>query len=235
MFLQDHPSNRMTPELLTSRWGRVVHVLSKYLFFAVACWRWRLRVVGWQHLPQQSDGPLMMVCNHSSEWDILVLGGIFRNRYISFMAKEELFKKPFGHWYFLTVGTFAVNRKKAEVSSIRSAKTVLNQPGCTLVIFPEGTRQSGGTVRQVKQGAAMIAAMNKVPVLPMGIHYDAASNQAVIVLEPVIPAGDSVEYYGEHIPQGMANALEKAKALGLPASAGQSGASKADFSAGSSS
>jgi len=73
------------------------------------------------------------------------------------------------------MGGFAVRRGSADRGALRQCADVL-AGGEPLVIFPEGTRQSGPKVAELQEGAAYLAARAGVPIVPVGI---AGSEQAI--------------------------------------------------------
>jgi 1-acyl-sn-glycerol-3-phosphate acyltransferase len=61
-----------------------------------------------------------------------------------------------------------VNRGTADRDALRRCIEVV-EGGEPLVIFPEGTRQSGPIVQPLFEGAAYVAARTGVPIVPVGI------------------------------------------------------------------
>ncbi len=71
-------------------------------------------------------------------------------------------------WFITALGAFPVRRGSADREALRVCQEVLEQ-GEPLVMFPEGTRQSGPVVEKVFDGPAYLAARMKVPIIPVGI------------------------------------------------------------------
>ena len=94
-----------------------------------------LRISGPRKLP---EGPVVVVSNHISNWDVLTLGRVF-DRQICFMAKKELFKNPLLRRIVEGLGAFPVDRGSADVSAIRRSLELLSAGG-VVGIFPQGTR-----------------------------------------------------------------------------------------------
>jgi len=88
------------------------------------------------------------------------------------MAKEELFHVPILSQLIQTLGAFAVNREKLEISTIKSAKNILSKTKWLLGIFPEGTRVRGNIVGKINPGFAYLAKTTNSKVLPVGIAYN---------------------------------------------------------------
>jgi 1-acyl-sn-glycerol-3-phosphate acyltransferase len=112
-------------------------------------------------------GGVVVVSNHLSMLDPLLLGVLFP-RQLHFMAKEELFRfKPLG-WYLRRGGTFAVRRGETDRRAIRQAEALLHA-GEVVMIFPEGHRSESGGVAAARAGAIMLAARTDCPLLPVAI------------------------------------------------------------------
>ncbi len=66
------------------------------------------------------------------------------------------------------LGAFPVHRGSADRDALKACTEIV-AGGSPLVMFPEGTRQSGPTVQQLFDGTAYVAAKARVPIVPMGI------------------------------------------------------------------
>jgi 1-acyl-sn-glycerol-3-phosphate acyltransferase len=122
-------------------------------------------VTGRQYEPLR--GPVIVVSNHLSDLDPLVIGSALR-RPVSYMAKEELFKPPLLRWWITACGAFPVRRGEPDRRAFRTALEILRKGG-VLVMFPEGTRGHDRTLRPPEPGAAMLALRTGAPLLPLAI------------------------------------------------------------------
>jgi 1-acyl-sn-glycerol-3-phosphate acyltransferase len=122
-------------------------------------------VAGRQHEPRV--GPVIVVSNHLSDLDPLVVGSALR-RPTWFMAKEELFKPPLLRWWVTACGAFPVRRGEPDRRAFRTALEILRRGG-VLVMFPEGTRGRDRTLRPPEPGAAMLALRSGAPILPVAV------------------------------------------------------------------
>lgn len=125
--------------------------------------RWEVR--GAENLP--ASGGLVLVANHLSYWDPVVVGCVF-NRPVHFMAKWELFKIPLLGSAIRILGAFPVRRDKSDRNAIRTAIRLL-QEGRVVGVFPEGTRSHTGDLLKPHLGAAMLASRAGVPILPVAV------------------------------------------------------------------
>ena len=114
------------------------------------------------------DGPVIIVANHLSNYDIPLMGLVFYPRRLSFVAKEELFRSSFLSALFTHLGSFPVHRGKADRTALKKARVMIEQ-GWTLVIFPEGTRSQTRQLIRAHEGTALIAHQTCNKILPVGI------------------------------------------------------------------
>lgn len=137
------------------RWG-VIHSLGPLL-------RWRIE--GLEHVPE--SGAVIVVSNHLANADPLLLAAAFP-RALHFMAKKEAFEVPIIPHVIRRVGTFPVDRGKADRRAIRRAEATLAQ-GVAVGMFPEGTRSATRALSRAYPGAALLALRTGAPVLPVAI------------------------------------------------------------------
>jgi 1-acyl-sn-glycerol-3-phosphate acyltransferase len=143
---------------------------------------WRLSVEGVEHVP--AEGPFVVAPVHRSNIDTLVVAAVTRRR-LRFMGKDSLWKfAPMGK-VLSALGGFPVHRGTADREALRRCIEVLRD-GEPLVIFPEGTRQSGPQVQPLFEGAAYVAARTGVPIVPVGIGgSEAAMPKGSKLIRPV--------------------------------------------------
>jgi 1-acyl-sn-glycerol-3-phosphate acyltransferase len=108
----------------------------------------------------------VMVCNHQSLLDILVLYRLFVH--YKWVSKSELFKIPVMGWNMRINQYIAVDRasRKGHIHMLKQCEKTL-QEGSSIMIFPEGTRSSDGTIHTFKDGAFKVAKTSKVDILPI--------------------------------------------------------------------
>ena len=120
------------------------------------------KVVGRENVPK--EGAFIFVSNHSSYFDPILLGtSIHRSLY--YMARENLFWKPFFAWIMRQVHAFPVKRDSGDLGALKQAIAILKD-GKPLVMFPEGTRSKDKRLRGAKPGVGFIAAKAGVPIVP---------------------------------------------------------------------
>jgi 1-acyl-sn-glycerol-3-phosphate acyltransferase len=131
---------------------------------------WGARVEsGDEHIPR--SGPFILVANHCSNVDPLILGwavGNRTNRLIHFMAKAEMRRWPILGWLASQSGVFFVRRGEADRAAQRFSLEALAD-GRPIALHPEGTRSRDGRLRAGRSGAALLAMRSGAPLLPAGI------------------------------------------------------------------
>jgi 1-acyl-sn-glycerol-3-phosphate acyltransferase len=125
----------------------------------------RVHAEGVGNMP--AAGGVVVVSNHLTMLDPLLLGVLFP-RQLHFMAKEELYAfKPLGAWLRWS-GTFPVRRGVVDRKALREAEDLL-RAGEVVMIFPEGHRSATTGAQAARAGAALLAGRVDVPILPVGI------------------------------------------------------------------
>lgn len=125
-----------------------------------------MKVVGLENVPR--EGPVILAPIHVSNFDPPVVS-CASPRAVNFMAKEELFSPKWMGKLITSLGAFPVKRGAGDTSAVKIAIERL-QEGCTLILFPEGTRGDAKTLGQIQSGVAMIAKRSGAKVIPVGIY-----------------------------------------------------------------
>ena len=125
---------------------------------------WRQTVEGGENVP---EGPFILAPVHRSNIDTPLVAAVTKRR-LRYMGKETVWKYRFPGWVLTALGGFPVHRGHADREALRRCLEVL-RGGEPLVLFPEGTRQSGPVVQPLFEGAAYLATRTGVPVVPVGI------------------------------------------------------------------
>lgn len=145
------------------RLGRIVVAIVRPIAFVL----FPYKMIGKENIPQ-TDGPMIVCCNHISMIDPVYMLLAFR-RPIFFMAKDELFKNPVLAFIFKHLfGVFPVNRGHGDTGAVATSLSILEN-GQLLGIFPEGTRSKTGKLGPAKSGTVLIAAKAQVPIYPCAI------------------------------------------------------------------
>jgi 1-acyl-sn-glycerol-3-phosphate acyltransferase len=148
----------------------------------------RMRRRGTEHLPL--DAPLLIVCNHVSVADPIVLMAAARPRRTCMMTKSELFKYRPVAFILRLVKAFPVRRGQADIGAIRHALRLLADGEC-LVVFPEGHVSRTGHMRRGHPGAGFFALRPGVVTIP-AVAWDTQlfRGPARVVFGPPIDMSD---------------------------------------------
>jgi len=133
------------------------------IFYVLA--RLFMRLFGWRVDGRLPDLPKFVLIGapHTSNWDfVLFLGVIFTLRAnVKFMGKAELFRSPFG-WFFYYCGGVPVDRKKSTGLVEQMVEACSKSDRFILTIAPEGTRHH---VTEWKRGFYHIATGAGIPIV----------------------------------------------------------------------
>ncbi len=165
---QDAPSRRGEPSREESsdrsRLRRYWYRLVQWFFSTILAATYGLRATGRNNIPGR--GPLLLVSNHLSHLDVLVLG-ILLQRPLNYVARSTLFFFPLG-LFIRSLGAFPIQRDGIGAQGLKETFRRLKMGGI-VTLFPEGTRTTDGELGELKSGIALLATKAKVAIVPAGI------------------------------------------------------------------
>jgi 1-acyl-sn-glycerol-3-phosphate acyltransferase len=129
----------------------------------------RLKVDGRENLPRKP--PFVLVSNHSSHLDALVLGGLLPlrmcDRVFPVAAGDVFFETPAISWLAATfLNALPLWRKNCGSHALATLRERLLAEPCAYILFPEGTRSRDGKLQPFKSGLGMVVAGTPAPVVP---------------------------------------------------------------------
>ncbi len=131
---------------------------------------YRLKVKGDEHLP--TDGAAILVCNHVSFVDAVILG-VCSPRPMVFLMDHRIFKSKVLGWFFRAVKAIPIAPQKEDPAAYEQAfvraREVLAH-GDLLCLFPEGAITRDGKMAPFKPGILKILETHPVPVVPAALH-----------------------------------------------------------------
>ncbi len=131
---------------------------------------YRVHKVDLEKIPH--DGPLVLVCNHVSFVDALVLIGSIR-RPIRFVMYYKIFQIPVLSFIFKTANAIPIAGAKEDSSLMMKAfnqvSDALNDDE-VVCIFPEGKITEDGEMNEFKAGVSRILERDPVPVVPLALR-----------------------------------------------------------------
>jgi 1-acyl-sn-glycerol-3-phosphate acyltransferase len=143
--------------------------LMRFLAWVLISIVYRIRPTGTEHIPEQ--GPAVVVCNHVSYMDPIILGGSIR-RPLRFVMYYRIFEIP-------VLRAFFRNARAIPIASAREDESLMNEAfdqidaelaaGNLVCIFPEGGLTPDGAVQHFRPGIEKIIARRPVPVVPVAL------------------------------------------------------------------
>ncbi|MFO1423943.1 MAG: MFS transporter [Candidatus Competibacteraceae bacterium] len=148
----------------------VPEFLMRFIVWMLVNVVYRLKTRGLEHIP--AEGPAVVVCNHVSYMDALVVIGCCR-RPIRFVMDHQIFKIPVLNFVFRTAGTIPIapareNPEILERAYDRVARYL--EEGEVVGIFPEGRLTADGEIGPFKAGIEQIIQRTPAPVVPMALR-----------------------------------------------------------------
>jgi 1-acyl-sn-glycerol-3-phosphate acyltransferase len=123
----------------------------------------RIKIEGRENVPH---GGCLIVSNHVSYMDPTTVGWAVE-REIFYLGRKTLFRPPFLNWFLPICNVKPIDRE-GDSSGLRKIIRMLRS-GDAVLLFPEGTRSSDGTIQAAEPGAGFVAVKSGVPVLPVRV------------------------------------------------------------------
>lgn len=132
------------------------------------------------------DAPYIVISNHQSLIDPLVVGAPIKRYEATYLGKKEIMKNRFMRWLVTKLHMIPVDRGHADMEAMRACMKTLKGGGI-LIIFPEGTRKREGVMEHIESGVSLIALRGGVPLVPMYVKgkYAPFHRVRVYVGEPI--------------------------------------------------
>jgi 1-acyl-sn-glycerol-3-phosphate acyltransferase len=127
--------------------------LARRIFQSMLFTLGRMEVRNRQAVPMH--GPLILVSNHESYMDPVVVGCATPRTPVRFMARDTLWHNYWIRIFNNAVGTFPVKRGGADRSAWRRFEELVGS-GAQVCFFPEGTRSPNGQLQPPNPGAGML-------------------------------------------------------------------------------
>ncbi len=174
--------------------GRALYELLRVLISVLSHLYFRLQVEGREHVPK--EGPFVLAPVHRSNLDFALASTVTR-RQVRFMTKASIFKYKLLGRIILSMGSYPVERGKADREALTRTIDVL-KAGHGTVLFPEGTRKTGPVVEDLFEGPCYVASRSGAPIIPVGIggseramgkgvHFPRPRKIRIVVGPPIYP------------------------------------------------
>ena len=146
--------------------------LMRFLSWVMVRTLYRLRLHGIEkHIPD--EGPALIVCNHVSFLDALILSASIP-RPIRFVMYYKIFNVPVMRWIFRTGKAIPIAGAKENPEVMRRAFEEIDAAladGQLVGIFPEGALTRDGEIAPFKGGVERVLERRPVPVVPMALKH----------------------------------------------------------------
>jgi 1-acyl-sn-glycerol-3-phosphate acyltransferase len=118
------------------------------------------------------EGPAVLVCNHVSYVDALIIAGCIR-RPVRFVMYYKIYNLPILHFIFKTAKAIPIAGKYEDEALLNTAFDDIDRAideGDLVCIFPEGRLTTDGKMRAFRDGVEKIVERTAVPVIPMALQ-----------------------------------------------------------------
>jgi acyl-[acyl-carrier-protein]-phospholipid O-acyltransferase/long-chain-fatty-acid--[acyl-carrier-protein] ligase len=127
---------------------------------------YRIRIDGLAHVPRR--GPALLVCNHLSHVDGLIVGASLQ-RFVRFMVYRPIYEMPLLNPLLRFMHAIPVSPQRADVkASLARARAEL-EAGHVVCIFAEGAISRTGNILPFRRGFERIVEGLDVPVIPVNL------------------------------------------------------------------
>ena len=148
----------------------VPEFLMRFLSWMLMKAMYRLRVHGIENIPD--DGPALLVCNHVSYLDALLIAGAVP-RPARFVMYYRIFNTPGAGWVFRAARAIPIAGAREDAALMEKAFADVDAAlaaGELVCIFPEGALTKDGEIAPFKTGVERILANRPVPVIPLALR-----------------------------------------------------------------
>ncbi|MEY2151365.1 MFS transporter [Rhodanobacter sp. 115] len=148
----------------------VPEFIMRFITWVLVNTLYRVRAEGGQNIPE--EGPALLVCNHVSFMDPLLLMANLR-RPTRFVMYYKIFNAPLLQFVFRTAKAIPIAGQKEDPQVLQQAYDAIDAAladGEVVCIFPEGALTRDGDMAPFRPGVEKILARRPVPVVPMALR-----------------------------------------------------------------
>ena len=188
--------------------------------WAMTALRVKIKFNGMEKFPEE---PFVLVSNHISNFDPVVVLAKVKGRKIAFVSKPSNFKIPIAGPYIHLAGFLAIDRENAmrAMRTIKRAGELVVSEQMIMGIYPEGTRnKTGEGLLEFKEGAFLLAKRAKAPVVVittkgtdqiakrMVLRTTKVELDVIEVIDKETVQNLKLSELSAHVRQSIANALQ---------------------------
>ena len=144
--------------------------LIRFVVWIIINLLYRIRTSGMTEIPE--SGPAVLICNHVSFVDALIVGGSIR-RPIRFVMYYKIFQIPLIKFLFRTARAIPIASAKEDADLLEAAFDQIDtelEAGNLVCIFPEGGITRDGEIQSFRPGIEKIIERRAVPVIPIALE-----------------------------------------------------------------
>jgi 1-acyl-sn-glycerol-3-phosphate acyltransferase len=150
-------------------YSRVPEFVLRFFIWILGHTIYRVQDKGLENIPE--NGPAVLVCNHVSFVDAMLIGGTY-HRPIRFVMDRSIAEMKGLKTFFKIAKTIPICSPKADIDAYENAFKRIKEEldkGELICIFPEGKLTTDGEVDKFKAGIERILKESPVPVVPMAL------------------------------------------------------------------
>ena len=150
-------------------YGLLPEFLMRFLAWIIISFVYRIRPTGLDNIP--NEGPAVVVCNHVSYVDPIILSGSIR-RPMRFVMYYKIFSMPILNFLFRHAKAIPIASAREDEELMNAAFEKVDEElaaGNIVCIFPEGAITRDGEVQRFRPGIEKIIARRPVPVIPVAL------------------------------------------------------------------
>lgn len=150
-------------------YSQVPEFALRFVIWMLSHTMYRVDHKGMDNIPE--EGPVVLVCNHVSYVDALLIAGACP-RPVRFVMDRAIAEMPGMKWFFRLAKTIPICSPKADAEVYETAFRRIREEladGQVVCIFPEGKLTKDGEIDTFRAGIERIIAETPVPVIPMAL------------------------------------------------------------------
>lgn len=195
----------------------IIHLVCDWI---VHLFRIKVEFKGMEKFP---DEPFVLVSNHLSNFDPVVVLSKVKGRKIAFISKPSNFKIPIAGPYIHLAGFLAIDRENAmkAMRTLKRAAELVVSEQMIMGIYPEGTRSKTGELLEFKEGAFLLAKRSNAPVVVittkgtnhlgknMIIKSQKVELEVIEIIDKETVQNLRLNELSQHVRESIANALQQ--------------------------
>jgi len=141
-----------------------------------------IHIRGLEHLRDSEIGPCVIIGNHMSFLETILLPGIILPKPLTFVVKQSLLEYPVFKHVMRASNPISVSRvnPRQDLKTVLEEGTKRRQAGISVVVFPQSTRSHSFDPDTMGSIGVKLAKKAGVPVVPMALKTNALQNGRIL-------------------------------------------------------